>query len=143
MTDKPNWPPEPRGMEALWRGDKGDQGIQGAQGKPGMTRATRRAFLMLTALILGVALAGLLIGVRAYDGLQQQTRQQCGADRSIGDLARLHVTVNPATHKASKQLLGIIAAHRMAWGRLGCPGHLAAASPSYEQWTVTYQLPPG
>lgn len=132
------------------KGDKGEHGVKGDKGEPGMTRAARRAFLMLTALILAIAMAGLLIGVRAYSGLQnQQARDhhrvlaQCGADRSIGDLAHLRVSVSPATHDASKAVLGIIAAHRAAWTRLGCPGRLATASPSYRHWAALYSLPPG
>ena len=145
MTDHPHWPDEPAGPEAMLRkGEKGDKGEPGQ----GMTAGARHAFVTLAVIMFVLTAAVLITGVRQINAFNTQETQiraalhsQCAAEKSIGDLARLHVTVNPVTHKASKQLLGIISAHRVAWRGLGCTGRLDAASPSFMHWTHLYHLP--
>lgn len=135
MSGQSHWPAEPEAR----RGEKGEKGDPGE----GMTRGARHAFLFLAALVAVLAVAALWIGVREVNALSAQLHAQCGADKSIGDLASAPVMLSPATHKASKVGVGIIAANRQAWHGLGCPGRLAAPSPSFRRWAIFYHLPPG
>lgn len=134
---------------------KGERGDKGDPGAPGITTGAKHAFITLSIIIFALAAMALFIGVRqvlqtnhqeAQIALNQARigkalRAQCGADKSIGDLAAAKVVPVPTTHKASKVGIQIISANRAAWRGLGCPGHLAKSSPSFVKWAGFYKLP--
>ena len=127
-------------MEAMWRGNKGDKGEKGDRG-PSITHGARIAFLVLFLIMIGISGAALLAGIRAYDTLQNRQLTQCQFNQDLGNLASVKVTLNPATRKASKIGVAVIADSRSAFRGLGCPGRLAKPGPSFIHWTTIYHLP--
>lgn len=138
-SDEPYWPREEPGAEMMFR--KGDQGEQGEKGEPGMTPGARHAFMILTVIIFLFAAAGLIMGARAYNGLQSRQLTMCQFNHDLGDLASVPVTLNPHTHKASKIGIAIIADSRSAFRGLGCHGVLTKPGPSFTRWARHYGLP--
>jgi len=126
--------------ERLPRGPKGDCGEQGIRGMPGMSRGARHGFAYLSILMLLLAGANLLwtsLEVRSAD---TKAQAQCQFDADLGGAP---VTVDPRTGKASLLAVTIISDARTAWRQSGCPGRLAAPSPSFRQWAAHYRLPAG
>lgn len=146
------WDPQGPGAEALWKGPKGDKG------EPGLSPKLRKGIVALFSLAAAIAVAA-LVGVVVQSGsyqtanartvrklnhtvnkLSREVKSQCRFD---GDLAGLPLTVNPATHTASELGVKIVSDSRVAWHQAGCPGRLAAPSPSFARWARYYHLPTG
>jgi hypothetical protein len=119
---------------SLARGPKGEQGDRGE----GMTRGARRAAAYLAVLLLVIGAASLLFTVREIGQLRAAVLSECAF---AADLAGAPVSVAPATGKAAKLGVSIVADSRVQWRGLGCPGRLAPPAPSFVRWARYYHLP--
>jgi hypothetical protein len=105
-----------------------------------MGRDVRRAVVFLFAVALILAAASLLFTSREVGSLRKAVLAQCKFDRDVGSVP---VSVNPATHAASKLGVSLIADARQGWHGLGCPGVLPPPQPSFVRWARHYHLPAG
>lgn len=105
-----------------------------------MTSGARRAVAGLLVIFIGFAAIVILYTAANTQRLTREVRSQCRFD---GDLAGVPITLNPATHQASKLGVEIISDSRVAWHQAGCPGRLAPPSPSFTRWARFYRLPTG
>ena len=132
------WPAEPQGPEAQWRGVRGRPGDKGEKGEPGgITAVTRRAIIWLVILIFAVSAMAFALGARAISSVVSAERSQCLADHDIAGVAHVKVTQKP-----SPVLIAWVVHERAAWRGLGCPGNLPPPDPSFTMWAHRYGLLP-
>jgi len=92
------------------------------------------------AIVLIVGAANAVFAARLVSAARTQQMTICGEQKDIGNLAAIKVTVNPATHKAAKLGIAIIADSRLAWAGLGCPGRLNKPGRSFLRWAAYYDI---
>ena len=78
---------------------------------------------------------------RALAIQHRQTLKLCQLNADLGNVAASPVTLNPATHKATRLGIVIIVDFRTAFRGLGCPGRLRNPGPSFTHWAKKYGLP--
>ena len=106
-----------------------------------MTQGARRGLFYLAALMALIVGGAYYQSTVAINTLRSQVQNQCGFTRDLGDVAAAPVMVNPATHKASKVGIAIIADSRSAFRGLDCPGQLTKPGPTFVRWAKFYNLP--
>jgi hypothetical protein len=100
-----------------------------------------RAVVFIAVLVIAIQAFTIIEGARLYNALHGQVQSQCGFLHDLGNVAAVPVSVNPATHKASKVGVAIIADSRSAFRSLSCPGQLTKPGPSFVHWARFYKLP--
>jgi hypothetical protein len=108
-----------------------------------MTTGAQHAFAFILVVMLLLVAGTLLFSARQVGALRDSVRTQCQFARDLGDVAASPVMVNPATHKASKVGIAIIADSRLVFHGLGCPGTLTKPGLSYLHWARYWKLPAG
>lgn len=103
-----------------------------------MTQGARRATASLLVIFIAFAAIVILYTAVNTQRLTREVRSQCRFD---ADLAGVPITVNPATRRAAPLSVKIVSDARTAWHQAGCPGRLAAPSPSFTRWARFYHLP--
>ena len=121
-------------------------------GLGGMTPGAGRGLLYIVILTVALYGGSYYQSTRAVDSVRhqqvklaaaleaehQRTLERCHQDADIGSAP---IAVNPATGKASKLGVSIVADARTEWHGIGCPGHLAPPTRSFVHWAKAYKLP--
>ncbi len=102
-----------------------------------MTRGAARAFVVLSAVTMAVALTGFLWTAAVVNATNARARALCQFD---ADLGTAPLTL-PKGARPSRLGVTIISDARTAWHRAGCPGRLGPPDPSFAKWAAFYKLP--